>query len=293
MTQATFAPTKTALRSTRSGVTRLAFACCRAESRWRRSGKHALEGCAIRWLAVRWSHELDRQVEQRTEPSDHIVARHVLATAQLDVQSVAEVGERVAGDDRVDRRQPEEKVVVFTARVRVDAERPRSGTVEVSFAFARGQPGEILALPAAHAIGVDAELLHPVLPGVCGRRVQREAEPAGVALVVRRGQDDGGRALAQLVGNGEWVEQHEVVAELDRVRGDEFGPPLLLVPVGMRRLPMPDTRAKLTHGRQCYGWRARRDKSHRSFRHRLGEPTTGSADIRERSPSPAPGWASN
>src|SRR4026209_672692 len=69
-----------------------------------RSGKHALERRAIRRLAVRGQHELDRQVEQRTEPSDDIVARHVLATAELDVQSIAEIGERVAGDDRVDRR---------------------------------------------------------------------------------------------------------------------------------------------------------------------------------------------
>ena len=66
-----------------------------------RSGKDALERRAIRRLAVRGQHEFDRQVEQRTEPSDDIVARHVLATAELDVQSIAEVGERVAGDDRL------------------------------------------------------------------------------------------------------------------------------------------------------------------------------------------------
>jgi hypothetical protein len=47
--------------------------------------------------------------------------------------------------------------------------------------------------------------------------VHREAEPAGVALVVRRGQDDRRRALAQLVGDGERIEQHDVVPELDRV----------------------------------------------------------------------------
>src|SRR5205814_4348955 len=88
-------------------------------------------------------------------------------------------------------------------------------------------------------------------PGVRGRRVHRETEPAGVALVVRRGQDDGGGAFARLVGNGERVEQQKVVAELDRVRRNELGPPLLLVPVGMRRLPMPDTGAQLTHRRDA------------------------------------------
>src|SRR5262249_8906799 len=128
-----------------------------------------------------------------------------------------------------------------------------AGTVEVPFAFARAQPGEVLALHAAHAVGVDAELLDPVLPGVCRRRVHRKAEPAGVALVVRRRQDDGGRTLAQLVGNGERVEQQELVAELDRIRRDELGPLLLVIPVGMRRLPMPDPGANLTHGRDAIG----------------------------------------
>jgi hypothetical protein len=42
--------------------------------------------------------------EQRPEPSNDLVARYVVATAELDVQSVAEVCERVAGKDRVDRR---------------------------------------------------------------------------------------------------------------------------------------------------------------------------------------------
>ena len=124
------------------------------------------------------------------------------AAAELDVQSVAEVGERVSGHDRIDRRQPEDEIVVLAARVRVHAERPRSRSVEVSFAFTRTQPGEVLALHAAHAVGIDAELLDPILPGVCGRRVHGEAKSVGVALVVRRRQDDGGRAVAQLVGNG-------------------------------------------------------------------------------------------
>ena len=66
----------------------------------------------------------------------------------------------------------------------------------MSFAFARTQPGKVLTLHAAHAVGIDAELLDPVLPGVCGRRVHREVEPTGVALVVGRRQDDCGRAFA-------------------------------------------------------------------------------------------------
>src|ERR671936_162509 len=106
------------------------------------SGERALERRAFGRLAVRGQHELDRQVEQRTEPFDDVVARHVLATAELNVKSVTEVGERVAGEDRVDRRQPEDEIVVLATYVRVDAERPRSWPVEVSFAFASAQPGE-------------------------------------------------------------------------------------------------------------------------------------------------------
>jgi hypothetical protein len=51
----------------------------------RRSGKHALELRATRWQAVRRQHKLDRQVQQHTEPSDDIVARWMLVTAELDV----------------------------------------------------------------------------------------------------------------------------------------------------------------------------------------------------------------
>ena len=198
------------------------------------SGEHPLERRVIRRLAVRAQHKLDRQIEQRTEASDNSVTRHVLATTELNVQSVAGVRERVAGDDRVDRRQPEDQIVVLAARVRGHAKRPRSGRMKVSFALARAQPGEVLTLHAVRAFGVDAELLDPILPGVCGRSVHREPKPTGVALVAGRGEADGGRALAQLVGNGQWVEQHDVVAELDPTRRNKLGPPLLLLPVRMR-----------------------------------------------------------
>ena len=98
--------------------------------------------------------------------------------------------------------------------------------------------------------------------------------PAGVALVVRRGQDDGSRALTQLVGNGERVEQQEVVAELDRVRRYELGPRLLLVPVGMRRLPMPGTGAQLMHGRDAMSAGVGKTNRTDSFVAAVGEPKT-------------------
>jgi hypothetical protein len=117
--------------------------------------------------------------------------------------------------------------------------------------FSRAQPGEVLTVHAAHAVGVDSELLDPIAPGVCRRRVHRKAEPTSVALVVRGSQHDGGCARVQLAGNGERVEQQEVVAELDPVRRNDLGPPLLLDPVRVRRLRVPDTGAQLRTGRNA------------------------------------------
>ena len=128
-----------------------------------------MEGRAIRRRAVRGQHELDGEFEEGTEPSRDIVARDVLATAKLNVQPAAEVRQRVAGDQRVDRRQPEDEIVVLTTGIGGDAERPRSGLMEMSFAFAVAQPGKVVTLHAAHTVGVDAELLDPVLPRVSRR----------------------------------------------------------------------------------------------------------------------------
>src|SRR4029079_6384442 len=111
----------------------------------------------------------------------HFFSGYVLAAAELDAQPFAEVGDGVAADDRVDSREPEDEVVVLAARVCMDAERPRSRPVKVALAFARAQPREVLALHPADPVGVDAELLDPVLPCVRRRRVDREAEAARVA----------------------------------------------------------------------------------------------------------------
>src|SRR5206468_10881638 len=140
----------------------------RGESGQRRLAQYPLEVVAAGGLAVRRQDELYGKVEQGPEPLHDVVARHVLAAAEPDFQPVAEVGKRVARDERVDRRQPQDEVVVLAARVSLDAERPRPGTVEVPFGLARPQPGEILALHPAHLVGVDAELLDPVLPRVRG-----------------------------------------------------------------------------------------------------------------------------
>lgn len=53
--------------------------------RCRRSGKQAFELRALSGTAVRGQYELDRQVEQRTEPSSDILTGHVFATAESNV----------------------------------------------------------------------------------------------------------------------------------------------------------------------------------------------------------------
>src|SRR3954463_13189017 len=74
------------------------------------SGEYALEGGAVRRLAVRCQHELDGEVEQRAEPLADVTPGPVRPTAELNVEAVPEVGERVPGHDRVDRRQPQDEV---------------------------------------------------------------------------------------------------------------------------------------------------------------------------------------
>src|SRR3954451_19570961 len=98
--------------------------------------------------------------------------------------------------------------------MRVNAERPRSGAVELALAFARTKPGKILALHPAYAFGVDPELLDPVLPRVGRGRMHGKPELSSVALVIGRSQNAGCRARTQLVGNGERIEQHELLPQL-------------------------------------------------------------------------------
>src|SRR4051812_42055181 len=114
----------------------------------------------------------------------------MLAAAELDLEPAPEVGQRVAGDEHVDSRQPEDEIVVLAPRVCGDAERPRSGAVEMPLAFPGAQPIEVLALHAPYALRIDAELRHPVLPAVRGRGMDRQPELARVALVIRRREHD-------------------------------------------------------------------------------------------------------
>jgi hypothetical protein len=47
------------------------------------SGERALEGGAVGRPAMRWEHELDRQLEQRAQPLGDLLARHARAEPPL------------------------------------------------------------------------------------------------------------------------------------------------------------------------------------------------------------------
>ena len=95
---------------------------------------------------------------------------------------------------------------------------------------------------------LDAEALSRTLSRIAHEIIEANPELDEVALVVRSGEDDGGRAVTQLGRNGERVEQQKIVASFDRVRRDELRPPLLLIPVGMPRRPVPNAGLQLAHG---------------------------------------------
>jgi hypothetical protein len=107
------------------------------------------------------------------------------------------------------------------------------------------QPGEVLTLHAAHALRVDPNFSTQSCHVSAGG-VHREAERSCVALVVGRGQHDGRRALAQLVGNRK-RSNSTTSSPSYRARRHQLRPPLLLVPVRVWRLPVPDARSQLTH----------------------------------------------
>jgi hypothetical protein len=73
---------------------------------------------------------LDRQVQQGTQRADDVLARESRAQpAGVDLKPVAEVHERVAGDDRRVALDPEDHVVELL---------PREGAMSVSIALGGG-----------------------------------------------------------------------------------------------------------------------------------------------------------
>jgi hypothetical protein len=66
------------------------------------SQERTLQRGAVCWFAVGGEHQLNRQVEERAQPTGKLRAAHVCAPAELEVESGPEVGQRITDDDRPD-----------------------------------------------------------------------------------------------------------------------------------------------------------------------------------------------
>jgi hypothetical protein len=132
-------------------------------------------------------HELDREIEQGPETFDHLLVCDSLALplVRVELEAPAEVGKRVADDDRTATFDPEHEIVVLPSGKRLDSERkPVTCQVEVRLAAVPGQqPAEVWA-PARGLFGSDAEFLHEVLLRV-GRRRETGAPSRSTGLASR------------------------------------------------------------------------------------------------------------
>jgi hypothetical protein len=111
------------------------------------------------------------------------------------------------------------------------------------------EPGQVGAAAGSLLRG-DAALPHQALLRVRRRREDRRVQPPheapGVTLVPR-GREHGnrlppGRALDDLVREGQRVEKEQTFAVLDRIRRDDRMPRLTFRPLRVLRLPVPQGR---------------------------------------------------
>src|SRR5204863_6315532 len=91
---------------------------------WRGSGERAFESRALGRLAVRRQHELHGLVEQRPQPGRDLLDRDAFRQpARGDLEPVAEVDQRIAGDHGANPLVPEHEVeLAFTAGIRLHPE---------------------------------------------------------------------------------------------------------------------------------------------------------------------------
>ena len=207
---------------------------------------------------MRRKHVLDRQCEQRAQSRGDLLARHAGAEPPLvDLEAMAEVDERVAGDHRTLALDPEHRVVRLVPGEHVGTERqPVAGRVRACFAFPFAQQPDDVGTAVAGLLGGEAVRVHEELRGVGQRRVDRHAEPLDqalrVALMPWRGEHDRGVALGrerlELARHAKRVEQQQSLAVVDRVGRDVLVPRLGRLPLRMWCLPVPQSRAQLDHG---------------------------------------------
>src|SRR5437763_12197860 len=88
------------------------------------SGERALERGSVGGRSMRGEDELDRQVEQRTQRLDGLLACHALGEpVGRKLEAAAQVDERVADDERSMALDPEHEVVPQPSRERLDSAR--------------------------------------------------------------------------------------------------------------------------------------------------------------------------
>ena len=213
---------------------------------------------------MRREHVLDRQLEQRAQPRGDLLARHAGAEPPLvDLEALAEVDERVAGDHRPLALDPEHGVVRLVPGEHVGTERqPVAGRVRACLAFVLAEQPDDVGTAVAGLLGGEAVRVHEELRAVGQRRVDRHAEPLdealGVALVPRRGEHDRrlalGRERLDLARHAQRVEQQQVFVVVDRV-GRDVRVPRLARPATPGGVPASATVPDAT--------RARRDATER------------------------------
>src|SRR4029453_2795324 len=127
--------------------------------------------------AVRCEHDLDRSLEQRTQPGDDLFARHAL-TEPLgrDLETPAEVGERVADDDRTAILEPEHHVVLLSSGEDLDSERQTiaGGEQVLVDRVVSEEPRQVGTAPGS-LLGDETVLLHQVLLRIGPRREDRRS----------------------------------------------------------------------------------------------------------------------
>src|SRR5262245_6660033 len=96
------------------------------------SGERALEGGAVGGPAVRGEHVLDGKLEQRAQTLAALLDAGLAQPVLRDLEAAAPLDERVAGDDRVPRLDPQHEVVLHHPGERLDADRqPVAGREEL------------------------------------------------------------------------------------------------------------------------------------------------------------------
>ena len=80
--------------------------------------------------------------------------------------------------------------------------------------------------------------------GGVNQRAEALDQAPRVAFVPRRGEHDGrlalGREREDLFGHGQRVEEEQLLPVVEGVRRNRLRPPLVVRPLGVRRLPVPE-----------------------------------------------------